>query len=296
MGRNKNKGLLADAYYMNDISYLYFYNWLKLIALNVIKWENLPSTIDVRFLELTLFERGIAVYFNDEVLKKDLVLPVNLTGKYDVYGIPSEYSAFATNGYSYKGLNEDNSVLIYNNYLMSPTELTVRIYARKLMNLSRSIDVNVSAQRTPVMVKCSDSQANTMKALILQYDGNTPFIFVDSKYNMENMEVLNTVAPYVADKLEALFHSTLNDFLVKLGVENSNEDKKERMVSDEVQSNYGIVEVDRNIMLTPRQNAVDRINEILGTDIKVSFNSDVHTLVNAFKGENNIGEEGAEIG
>lgn len=281
MSNKKNKKQITDAQQLNSMTWIYYYNWLKLIALNIVKWENVPPTIDVRYLELVLFERGTACLFEDDVLGL-LGLPVMLSGQYNVYGIPVDYYAYSTaNGYQNKDINEKNSVLIYNNYLRSNSELVTQIYATKLCNIDRSIDVNVSAQRTPVMVGCSEQQKLTMRNLVADYDGNEPFIYLDNKIDLSGLKVFNTQAPYVGDKMESLLHNKLNDFLSNFGIENSNADKKERMVSDEVNANYGLVEINRAIFLTPREQACKKFNEMYGTDMKVSFNSNLQTLINA---------------
>lgn len=284
MGKNNKKvnGRITDTTILNNMTFQYYYNWLKLIALNIVYWENVPDTIDLRYLELCLFEKGQAVFFKDDIMGH-LALPVNLSGNFDVYGIPKNYYAYSSaTGYQNRDLNKTNSVLIFNNYLRTNSELVTQIYANKLYNIDRSIDVNVSAQRTPVMVGCSEQQKLTMRNLIADYDGNEPFIYLDNKIDLSGVKVFNTQAPYVADKLESLKHNILNDFLSNFGIENANADKKERMVTDEVNANYGLVEISRNIFLTPRNEAAAKYNKMYGTDIKVSFNSDLKTLINGF--------------
>lgn len=289
MGRN-NRVKKNDAVDMNFLVYNFYYDWLKLIAMNVFRWEDVPKSVDVRYLELTLFERGLAVYFNDVVLG-NLTLPVNLSGTFDVYGVPKNYYAFSQTAYKNTELDSTNSVLIWNNYLRNATELTVQIFAGKLAKIDRTIDVNIDAQKTPLIVNCTESQRATMQIIQNNYMTNESFIWTDSALDGRNtIQVMKTESPFVADKLEVLKHNIFNDFLSVIGVENSNNDKKERLVADEVSSNYGIVEVDRNISLNTRQLAVDKINEMFGTDIKVSFNSDVQTLVN--QGMSAMGIEG----
>ena len=115
----------------------------------------------------------------------------------------------------------------------------------------------------------------------MQYDGNEPFIFGDKDMmNLSDIRALNTGAPYVSDRLTILKHQILNEFLSLMGIENSNEDKRERLVSNEVASNYGIVEINRNVYLNARREAVEKINRMFGRSIEVYFNSDVDTLVN----------------
>jgi hypothetical protein len=280
--KNKNKNRVTPAQATNQQTFVYWYNYLKLISLNIIKWENVPDSIDVRFLELALTEKGSVVWFIDEILNEQLCLTVNLGGKFNVYGIPTNYYAYSPyTPYYNRDLTEKNSVLIFNNFLRQNNENIIQVFANKLYLVDRSVDVNVNAQRTPVIMSATNQQQLTIKNLTNQYDGNEPFIFTDNTIDLSSFKVWNTQAPFVADKLESLKHNILNDFLSTFGVENSNSDKKERMVADEVGSNYGNVEISRNIYLGARQIAVQKINKIFGTDIKVSFNTELRTLINA---------------
>ena len=114
----------------------------------------------------------------------------------------------------------------------------------------------------------------------MQYDGNEPFIFGDKNLDIEGIKSLDIGSPFVADKLQILKHQIWNEALTFLGIENSNQDKKERLVSDEVGSNYGNVEAQRNVMLNARRQAVKKINSMFGTDINVKFRSNLATMVN----------------
>lgn len=294
-----NKKRLTQAMVLNNATYSFYYNWLKLICLNVFRWENLPKSVDVRYLELTLFERGLACYFYEDKLEKMLCLPVNLTGRFGLYGVPIDYTAYSSAiSYSNSDLHENNSVLIWNNYLKTSGELTVQLFAEKLTNIDRTIDVNVNEQKTPIYVECSEQQRLTMLNQIQQYDRNEPYIWLDADKNGRGTtNVYKSDLPYVADKLETLKHSVFNDFLSAIGVENSNEDKKERLVSAEVQSGYGLVEVDRNIFLSTRQQAVEKINQMFPQEnpVKVSFNSDVKTLVNGASKAMGINNDESEV-
>ena len=120
-----------------------------------------------------------------------------------------------------------------------------------------------------------------MKNLYMQYDGNEPFIFGDKDMEFDGIKCLKTDAPYVADKLQVLKHQIWNEALTFCGIENSNQDKKERLVADEVGSNYGNIEAQRNVMLNARRQAADKINRMFGTNIEVGFRSSLNTMVNS---------------
>lgn len=275
---SKNKRKRWESAEINNKTYIDYYNRLKELALNVFEWENLPPTVDERFIELTLYEMGYCLYFDDEIIG-NLALTCTIGGQLDVYRIPVLRRAYAVNGYN-KMCSAKDSVLIFNNYLHTPTQLTIELFARRLYEIERAIDVNVKAQKTPTLILSSEQQRLTMNNLYMQYDGNEPFIFGDKNMDIEGIKCLKTDAPFVADKLETLKHQIWNEALTFCGIENSNQDKKERLVSDEVGSNYGNVEAQRNVMLNARKQAVKKINAMFGTNIDVHFRSNLQTMVN----------------
>lgn len=267
MGRGKKAKW--ESALLNNRTYQQYYNRLLELSINMYEWKNLPDTVDERFLELTLFSDGMAVYFRDEILG-DLCLQTMNGGNLDVYRIPMERTAYAANGYQVR-LDPANSVIIFNNYTHTNSMLDIEMYARRLYNIERAIDVNVNAQKTPVMVIGSEAQRLTLKNLMMQYDGNEPFIYGDDNLNVNALNVLRLDAPYVADKLNILKRQIWNEALTYLGIENSNTEKKERLVTDEITSNLGGVEAQRFCRLNARRKAADQINAMFGTNITVGF-------------------------
>lgn len=280
MGKRKwEKGcsLFTDeAFDLNRLTYVDYLKRLEEIALNMFEWKNLPYDIDPRFLELTLFTQGMAVFFYEEVMERYLALQTMIGGNLDVYRVPKIRRAYAINGYN-KELNDKDSVLIFNNYLREPSFPTVQLYAKRLYEVERAIDVNVKAQKTPIMILCDESQRLTMKNLYEQYNGNEPFIFGSKALDLQGVKTLQTEAPYVADKLTVLKHQYWNEALTFLGVENSNTDKRERLITDEVQSNLGAVQAQRFVRLNMRRQACKQINALFGLNVWVDFRSDVDT-------------------
>lgn len=284
MGKGKREKW--ESALLNNRTYLQYYNRLLELAINMYEWKNLPDTVDERFLELTLFSDGMAVYFRDDILG-DLCLQCMIGGELDVYRIPIDRTAYATNGYQMR-LNNQNSVIIFNNYTHTNSMLDVEMYARRLYEIERTIDVNVKAQKTPLIVRATENQRLTMKNLYMQYDGNEPFIFGDNNLDMDAIKVLPTNAPYVADKLNILKRQIWNEALTYLGIENSNTEKKERLVSDEVNSNLGGVAAQRFCRLNARRKAADQINKMFGLNIEVDFREEVKEM---FKDEGNDEEK-----
>lgn len=275
MGRKRDLQFCESAY-MNNRTYLQYYNRLTELAISMFEWQNLPETIDQRFLEMCLFSDGMCIFFQDEVLGY-LSLQCMIGGNLNVYRIPMERKAYATNGYQ-RELDGTNSVIIFNNYLHTNSMLDVEMFSKRLYNLDRAIDVNANAQKTPVLIQCDESQRLTMKNLYKQYEGNEPFIFGSKGLDANGLKVLQTGAPYVADKLYELKTQIWNEALTYLGISNINVVKKERMITDEVTRNQGGTVASRYSRLESRRQACKQINEMFGLDIWVDYREDFQDI------------------
>lgn len=272
MGKKKKDINFWDSSLMNNGTYLQYYNRLTELAISMFEWKNLPNSVDPRFLELTLFSDGQAIFFCDDVLGY-LTLQTAINGGFNVYRIPKERRAYASNGYNAK-LNDKNSVIIFNNYLHTNSKLDVEMFAKRLYNIDRTIDVNINAQKTPILLRCKESERLTVKNLYKEYDGNAPVIFGDSELNVNALGVLKTDAPYVADKLYQMKSQYWNEALTYLGISNTNITKKERMISDEVMRNMGGVIASRYSRLESRKEACKKINEMFNLNIDVEYRED----------------------
>lgn len=272
MGKKKKDINFWDSSLMNNGTYLQYYNRLTELAISMFEWKNLPNSVDPRFLELTLFSDGQAIFFYDDVLGY-LTLQTAINGGFNVYRIPKERRAYASNGYNAK-LNDKNSVIIFNNYLHTNSKLDVEMFAKRLYNIDRTIDVNINAQKTPILLKCKESERLTVKNLYKEYDGNAPVIFGDSELNANALGVMKTDAPYVADKLYQMKSQYWNEALTYLGISNTNITKKERMISDEVMRNMGGVIASRYSRLESRKEACKKINDMFGLNIDVEYRED----------------------
>lgn len=292
----KRDGKFWQSARRNNATYLQYYMHLTELAMSMFEWKNLPDTVDARFLELTLFEDGQIVFFKDEELGY-LCLQCAVNGGFNVYRIPTNRRAYAVNGYQ-KNLTENDSVIIYNNFLRTNSMLDVRNFAERLYNIDRAIDVNINAQKTPILIKCDEQQRLTMLNTYQQYDGNQPVIFGDKALNTNAFQVLNTGAPMVADKLYTLKTQLWNECLTYLGISNINVQKKERLITDEVTRNQGGTIASRYSRLEARRQACEQINRMFGLDIECNYREDYRNIADDLENKE-IGldteEEGGNI-
>ena len=272
MGRRTKDRNFWDSAMMNNATYIQYYNRLTELAISMFEWVNLPEEIDPRFLELVLFAKGKAIFFKDPDIGY-MALMVTDMGPMNAYRVPLRRRAYASNGYNAE-LSIDDSVMIYNNYLRTPSKLDVEMFSRRLYNIDRTIDINVNGQKTPILIECDETQRLTLQNLYMQYDGNKPVIYGDTALQNNPLKAIQTGVPYVADKLTMLKTQYWNEALTYLGISNLNIQKKERLVSDEVARNMGGVIASRYSRLNARKDACKEINKMFDLEIDVEYRDD----------------------
>lgn len=255
---------------LNDRTFTDYYYRLMLIARSVFKWSNLPNYIDEKWIERYLFTEGRCIFFNDKI-KGLMIAKCTDSGELNTYDEPTLLTPFRTN-YDGKALvNGKECILIRNNDSCIPTAPTIQLFALRLAEISRTIDININNQKTPVMILCSEKQKQSMKHLFNHVTGNEPVIYGDKNLDIDSVKALKMDAPIVFDKLQIQKHTIWNECMTFLGINNANMDKRERLVDDEVQANNEQIEASVNVMLKSRENACKQINELFGTNIKVEL-------------------------
>lgn len=272
MKKKKNQSF-HNTLMANGATYVQYYNRLMELSMSMFEWKNLPDTVDERYLELGLFSSGCMVFFKDDVIG-ELALNMTYQGGFDIYGEPTRRRAYSRYNQFQTTLDKDNSVIIWNNMLRTNSALDVQMFAYRLYNLDRIVDINANAQKTPVLITCDEKQKLTMKNLYMQYEGNYPVIFGDSNLDIKSLSVLKTDAPFVSDKIYDLKVKIWNEALTYLGISNINTTKKERMITDEVIRNQGGTIASRYSRLESRRRAVKKINKMFGLNISVDYRED----------------------
>ena len=255
----------------NNMTFSYYYYKLMLIARSLFKWNNLPNNMDERWIEKYLFNSGKCIFYKDPTMGY-MVAGLSEQGGINCYGDPTTVYPVAEN-YVYEGkklINGENCYIIRNNDLMLPNFPIVRQYAFKLTNIDRAIDVNIEAQKTPTIVRCSDKQRLSLKNAINQRKDNEPVIWTADNANINDLiSTLDLNPPMVFKDLQIQKHMILNEVFTDFGINNANMDKRERMVANEVEANNEQVKASEDVMLKVREEACKQINRIFGTNISV---------------------------
>jgi len=244
-----------------------YYKRLRLLALSLFEWENLPESMNERFLEQCLYWYGKAAIVSDENLG---IINTKCTPSesLNIYGEATEYHCYST-GYD-ADFPLDDMVYVRNNLEALPTDATIQLFAQRLYEAERTIDVNIKAQKTPVIILCDEKQRLTMKNIYMKYDGNEPVIYGKKGLDIDDIKVLRTDAPFVADKLEEYKRNVWSEALSFLGINNVMTEKKERLLTGEVDANNQMIDLSAQTMLLTRELAAEKFNRLWpGRDISV---------------------------
>lgn len=266
MGR---KTRFSQSAAFNAWTYDYYLERLINLAVSRFEWQNMPETCDARFLEITLLYTGSGILLYEPLLGASYSLRVLPGGPFDLYGYPINRVAYGYNGAQVR-CYPDDSVIVYNNMLRKGEMGALRMFAHRLWEYDRVTDVNVASNKTPTLILCNENERHSMENLYMQYEGNERVIFGTSGLDTKAIQVLQTGAPFIADKLNELKNSVWNEALTYLGIYNVTQ-KNERVNEVEVRRQQGGTIASRNSGLFMRQNASDRFNQIAGTNIQVRY-------------------------
>lgn len=304
---NKDNIEFLESMDFNNAIYNDYLNRLTRLALSMFEWINLPNSMNAEFLEKTLFTDGMATLLFDE--KYGFINTKCTTNEYfNIYNLPTSFNCcsfdYNTSRKLYTGLlNEENQIndtciLVKNNVDLLPTLATIQLFAYKLYEADITAFINVKAQKTPVALLVEENDKLTIKNLYSKYEGNAPVIIGDkNKLKPDSLTVFKTDAPFVADKITDYKKEIWNEVLTFLGINNILVDKKERLITDEANSNNELINLNLQSYLKPRKFACKQFNEFFGmtgeNEIDVKVSSDLHNIIK--NTQSAILKEGEEI-
>lgn len=269
------KKRLVNSQLSNFKTYQMYLRQLLTLAENVFEFDGLPEFIDVSYLNKELLRKGSIAFFKDEVMGL-IALPYNNIGTLDVYGRPQTIQVIARNGYTRK-LSKGEFVIMYDNNGRYPLFLDILQNAERIALCKRVIDINIAQQRTPRIWLTNSDKKRSVEDLINQIDGNVERVLAYDNINIDDLQAVCEPAPYVADKIDMHLDKEWAEFFRLIGIANIVEQKKERMIQDEMTASLGGTIASRYSRFEPRQRAIKEINEKFDVDIKVRYYDGIPT-------------------
>ena len=240
----------------------------QMLALNRYRWENLPNGIESRYIEEMLYDNGECAMFDHPDLGL-CILRSSSRENLNIYGEPTKLTLTGFN--EHRTVMMDECVRIMNNDLALPTLPNIVYYARRMAEIDDIIMQNLRQQRVPYLFATDENNSFSMKALYDRIYQGEPAIFIDKemlKGEPENIMVIPTVSPYLVDKLQIQKQEMERELLTFLGINNTLE-KKERLLTDETNSNNQFIKMSSDIGFKQRQLACEQMNEMFGLNVRV---------------------------
>lgn len=285
------------------------------IAVSRFKWEGLPKSVDPRFLEMCLFYHGLAVVYKDNEYDKILAVRGAGAGWINMLDNPVSFQVIGP-GAKFKGddaigmaqfynktipafmpaihwdapqeENEKRAVPVWANDIRMPDTDIAQIYASRLAWTDRTLEINTkNARRTKFLKGDQNTKLSLLNINRAVDQGDEVVLVTGAAQDMSFVEALDMgVGAESFEKLHIFRTRSWNECMGLLGIENANQDKKERLVAAEVSANDGQTDSIRFMNLNARKYAAEQMNRAFDLQVSVEYNTEIEKIA---------AEKGAEL-
>lgn len=254
------------------------------ISMNRFQWEGLPDSVNVRWLELALNVQALSVFHQTdtpefgthyEALRGAPGAGLNRTGD------PTSFYIYGMDG-SQELVAAADCVPIWANYVRAPDLDIIMIYASRIASMDRTIEINAMNARHPRVLKVNQNTDLSITNLRRQLESGSPALKVDTSSidPTDAIEVLDLEGdPQALFNLHIVRTREWSECMTMLGINNSNQDKKERLTAAETAGNDDVIATIRETNLKARRIACDQINERFDLNVSVDYTTDMKTAV-----------------
>ena len=264
-----DKGMLLSSYIRYYLSRLQ----------SMFKYEGLPDTIPAKWLENYLLVNGFTVFIKDG---DDLICTYAGVGADpDVYYIPTK--AIVSNPYV-KHKETDRTytrdvdcVVMYNDTYCQGLLPMLKKYCAQMVEIDVSFYLNTIMSRGSAVLSATDDNTKASAELWLKHIkdgklgviGETSFTLADRDLTVNQLTGTDSTLTNLIEAMQYVKASLYND----LGLQANYNMKREAINSGESQLTEDQLHPLIDNMLKERQEGLDKVNAMFGTNITVSFNS-----------------------
>ena len=273
------------------------------LFINAYKFTNLTKN-QQRYLLKKLWQNGTICAFVDEDSKPDpslkdlltnasigtisigaenpngvLVLCPYAVNQWTIEDEPSVVTYVNTRGARFiptglKKVNKD-CVIGWAHSSHAPIRNLVMFYIEKIVDVEKTIDMNLFVHKLPRLVVCSPEDRKRVEDLMDAIENGEKKLFLDAQdvQAIKNVLESGSNTSYIIDKLYQYKQNLENELLTFLGINNVPVEKKERLITDEAQSNNQLINDSSDCFLDCLNDFCDEVSRILQYPIQVEAKS-----------------------
>lgn len=249
------------------------------LTMDEFEFEGLPETCNERFFKMALIVSGMAMIAKDEDIGYVSLSCAPAGSELNIYG---EYPKVF--GYGWNGFNKEytaymygtdttdvEAVVCYDNYTCYPMINYLIQYAKSITETIRTIDETASKLKTPYFIVCDEVQKVSVKKILEDIDFNKNSIITNKATSPDMFKILPTnVREGALSTLWNHYNNLQTNIRSLIGIQGCvNQDKKERLLVDEVNSDMDIAQLNINYRLKNYKIFCDTVNKVFGLNISV---------------------------
>ena len=263
------------------------------LFLNAYKFPSL-SVENQRYLLKKLWSNGCVAFFIIDGTKKEATLKQALTNsstntismtnpedngipcivpfavnQWNIQDEPSVISFINVRGAKFiptelQVVNKD-ACIIWAHKSHAPIRMLAMYYIEQMVEVQKTIDMNLFVHKMPRLVVCSPEDEARVKEFMEKIERGEKQLFLTADDAQAIKNVLDSGAngSYIIDKLKAYMQILDNELLTFLGINNVPVEKKERLITDEAQSNDQLIQECGNCFLDSLKESCENIEKVL---------------------------------
>lgn len=189
---------------------------------------------------------------------------------YNIYNRPISCTLINLRGSPYIPAKEmvinKDVVIIAATHTLDPLYTLLAPFIARVIDIEMTIRANLKGAKLTRLIEVTDDSKLSAEDLGAQLDDDEPVIFVNSGMG-EALRDIGGASSTLIDTLYKYKKDVENEILTILGINNTPFEKKERLVTDEVNSNNQLVEENGGVMDDCLKESCDLVKEVFGKTI-----------------------------
>lgn len=246
-----------------------YLRWFKDVVgtkVTMFYYDNLPGTLTSEITENALMFNNFLCLWYDKGLGQVILCRYRFGGTYDIYWKPVTVDLLSLSGKSLAiGVPYEDIVIVRDNPSDIIPFVTLNSWLNKILDKEKTLDILMRLVRMPTILVGDKEQAGMLKQLMkktYEYEG----FAVGSKNFKSHVEQFDIRMPVQLSDVYELIEKYKNLALNSMGIYGVDE-KRERIVTSEVQANNDFTDFIYTGMYRERQRWVKEANEKWGLNI-----------------------------